>query len=212
MNDWKLKVWKQKKICLRFGVSSFCLICSTVMIQSVWYRMKMLEYILILVFIISLLKTLIAFFSLSLNIISLWTFLREFLFYFHFSFSVAIRKKARKYIQTQTSKAKTDKNKKKLIAFHWAHAHMCDDCLWWLLTAFDEIRWIFFPTYHVIHNFAGIKLQMPSNRHQNTRYLNNGQEQKLSKKKTRRKKKYINRIVKMPWSSSGWFTNCALKV
>lgn len=32
-------------------------------------------------------------FFLSLNIISLWAFLREFLFHFHFSFSVAIRKK-----------------------------------------------------------------------------------------------------------------------
>lgn len=137
MNDWKLKVWKQKKICLRFGVSSFCLICSTVMIQTVWYRMKMLEYILILVFIISLLKTLIAFFSLSLNIISLWAFLREFLFYFHFSFSVAIRKKSKKIHPDTNVQSKNRQEQKKINRFSFGSCSY----VWWLLVMASNCLW-----------------------------------------------------------------------
>lgn len=99
----------------------------------------MLEYVLIFVFIVPLLKILIAFFSQYNFFVG---FLHRFLVLFSFFILFAAigrtkttttaaaqqHKILREKPGRQTQTANTDRPKK-LIAFHSAHAHMCDDCL-----------------------------------------------------------------------------------
>lgn len=144
MNDWKLKVWKQKKMftfwSLVFLFDLFDCYDTVCMIQdenvgihfNFGFHHFFIEDFDCFFFSFSQYNFFVGFLK---RVLVLFSF---------FIFGCNSKKKQENTSRHKRPKRKPTRTKKKLIAFHSAHAHMCDDCLWWLLTAFDEIRWNFF--------------------------------------------------------------------